>query len=161
MTVQALSKYLKTLKRQTELELTKTEVKIAQIEENIAYYERMLALIDPDGSVSKDGDLKTIVSSADSQRLSLEHCRTPKKMKRPQYAGFTLVESIQKVLDNNQDPMLVNQIVESIFDVRSKKEFLRAKNALYVELRSNSRGSAKKWKKISKYLYASLLFKAE
>jgi hypothetical protein len=81
------------------------------------------------------------------------HQRSPMEMKRPQYVGLTFAESIEKVLDDRQQPMLVDQIVEAIFDAESEEELWRAKNSLSVELR---RG--KRWKKLSRNIYASNSF---
>jgi len=98
----------------------------------------------------KDADLE----KASSQN---RHQRNPVEMKRPQYVGLTFAESIEKVLNDRQKPMLVDHIVEAIFDAESEEELWRAKNSLSVELR---RGAVthKKWKKVARKTYASNSF---
>ena len=87
------------------------------------------------------------------------HQRSPMEMKRPQYVGLTFAESIEKILNDRQQPMLVDQIVEAIFDAASEEEFWRAKNSLSVELRRGAEGEHKRWKKLSRNIYASNSFK--
>ena len=98
----------------------------------------------------KDADLE----KASSQN---RHQRNPVEMKRPQYVGLTFAASIEKVLNDRQKPMLVDHIVEAIFDAESEEELWRAKNSLSVELR---RGAVthKKWKKVARKTYASNSF---
>jgi len=86
------------------------------------------------------------------------HQRNPVEMKRPQYEKLTFAESIEKVLNDRQQPMLVDQIVEAIFDAASEEEFWRAKNSLSVELRRGAQPQYKKWKKLSRNIYASNSF---
>ncbi|GEM_PF-1310087 len=86
------------------------------------------------------------------------HQRSPMEMKRPQYVGLTFAESIEKVLNDRQQPMLVDQIVEAIFDAASEEEFWRAKNSLSVELRRGAEPQYKRWKKLSRNIYASNSF---
>lgn len=85
------------------------------------------------------------------------HQRNPVEMKRPQYIGLTFAEAIEQVLNNHQGSMLVDQIVEAIFDAQSEGEFWRAKNSLSVELRRGAE-THKRWKKLSRNIYASNLF---
>ena len=84
--------------------------------------------------------------------------RSPMEMKRPQYVGLTFAESIEKVLNDRQQPMLVNEIVEAIFDAESEEEFWRAKNSLSVELRRGAEPQYKRWKKLFRNIYASNSF---
>lgn len=86
------------------------------------------------------------------------HQRSPMEMKRPQYVGLTFAESIEKILNDRQQPMLVDQIVEAIFDAASEEEFWRAKNSLSVELRRGADPQYKRWKKLSRNIYASNSF---
>jgi hypothetical protein len=86
------------------------------------------------------------------------HKRSPMDMKRLQYQGLTFAESIEKVLNDRQEPMLVDQIVEAIFDAESEEEFWRAKNSLSVELRRGAEPQYKRWKKLSRNIYASNSF---
>lgn len=86
------------------------------------------------------------------------HQRSPMEMKRPQYVGLTFAESIEKILNDSQQPMRVDQIVEAIFDAASEEEFWRAKNSLSVELRRGAE-THKRWKKLGRNLYASILCK--
>lgn len=86
------------------------------------------------------------------------HQRSPMEMKRPQYVGLTFAESIEKILNDSQHPMLVDQIVEAIFDAESEQEFWRAKNSLSVELRRGAEPQYKRWKKLSRNIYASNSF---
>ena len=85
-----------------------------------------------------------------------KHQRNPVQMKRPQYLGLTFTESIEKVLNDRQEPMLVDRIVEAIFDAEPGEEFFRAKNSLSVELRRGAE-THKRWKKLSRNIYASNL----
>lgn len=84
------------------------------------------------------------------------HQRNPVEIKRPQYLGLTFAESIEKVLNAHQEPMLADRIVEAIFDAESEEEFGRAKNSLSVELRRGAE-THKRWKKLGRNLYASNL----
>jgi hypothetical protein len=84
------------------------------------------------------------------------HQRNPVEMKRPQYLGLTFAESIEKVLNAHQEPMLADRIVEAIFDAESEEEFWRAKNSLSVELRRGAE-THKRWKKLARNIYASNL----
>ncbi|MEG4442487.1 MAG: hypothetical protein U7126_10940 [Microcoleus sp.] len=84
------------------------------------------------------------------------HQRNPVEIKRPQYLGLTFAESIEKVLNAHQEPMLADRIVEAIFDAESEEEFWRAKNSLSVELRRGAE-THKRWKKLGRNLYASNL----
>ncbi|MEG3920035.1 hypothetical protein QUA07_12955 [Microcoleus sp. T3_A4] len=84
------------------------------------------------------------------------HQRNPVEIKRPQYLGLTFAESIEKVLNAHQEPMLADGIVEAIFDAESEEEFWRAKNSLSVELRRGAE-THKRWKKLGRNLYASNL----
>ncbi|MEG5056584.1 hypothetical protein QUB60_02180 [Microcoleus sp. A2-C5] len=100
-----------------------------------------------------------------SQDASLEkassqnrHQRNPVEMKRPQYVGLTFAESIEKILNDSQEPMQVDRIVEAIFDAPSEEEFWRAKNSLSVELRRGADPQFKRWKKLNRYTYASNSF---
>ncbi|UNU22934.1 hypothetical protein [Microcoleus vaginatus] len=86
------------------------------------------------------------------------HQRSPMEMKRPQYVGLTFAESIEKILNARQEPMLVDRIVEAIFDAESEEEFWRAKNSLSVELRRGAEPQYKRWKKLSRNIYASNSF---
>ena len=86
------------------------------------------------------------------------HQRSPMEMKRRQYVGVTFAESIEKILNDRQQPMLVDQIVEAIFDAESEEEFWRAKNSLSVELRRGAEPQYKRWKKLSRNIYASNSF---
>jgi len=86
------------------------------------------------------------------------HQRSPMDMKRPQYVGLTFAESIEKVLNDRQQLMRVDQIVHAIFDVKSEEEFWRAKNSLSVELRRGADPKYKRWKKLSRNIYASNSF---
>jgi hypothetical protein len=86
------------------------------------------------------------------------HQRSPMEMKRRQYVGVTFAESIEKILNDRQQPMLVDQIVEAIFDAASEEEFGRAKNSLSVELRRGAEPQYKRWKKLGRNLYASNSF---
>ena len=99
----------------------------------------------------KDADLE----KASSQN---RHQRSPVEMKRPQYVGLTFAESIEKVLNDRQQLMRVDQIVHAIFDVKSEEEFWRAKNSLSVELRRGADPKYKRWKKLSRNIYASNSF---
>ena len=101
---------------------------------------------------SQDADLE----KASSQN---RHQRNPVEMKRPQYVGLTFVESIEKVLNDRQEPMLVDRIVEAIFDAEPGEEFFRAKNSLSGELRRGAQNEHKRWKKLGRNLYASNLCK--
>jgi hypothetical protein len=83
--------------------------------------------------------------------------RNPVEMKRPQYVGLTFAESIEKVLNDSQEPMLVDRIVEAIFDAEPGEEFFRAKNSLSGELRRGAQNEYKRWKKLGRNLYASNL----
>ena len=85
------------------------------------------------------------------------HQRNPVEMKRPQYEKLTFAESIEKVLNDRQKPMLVDHIVEAIFDAESEEELWRAKNSLSVELRRGAE-THKKWKKVARKTYASNSF---
>lgn len=87
--------------------------------------------------------------------------RNPMQMKRPQYVGLTFAESIEKVLNDHQEPMLADGIVEAIFDTESEEEFWRAKNSLSVELRRGAEPQYKRWKKLSRNIYASNSFNEE
>jgi hypothetical protein len=87
------------------------------------------------------------------------HQRSPMEMKRPQYVGLTFAESIEKVLNDRQQPMLVDRIVDAIFDAESEEEFGRAKNSLSVELRRGAEGEHKRWKKLSRNIYQRNGFK--
>jgi hypothetical protein len=100
---------------------------------------------------SEDASLK----KASSQN---RHHRSPMDMKRPQYVGVSFAESIEKILNDRQQPMLVDQIVEAIFDAASEEEFWRAKNSLSVELRRGAQPPYKRWKKLSRNIYASNSF---
>jgi hypothetical protein len=84
--------------------------------------------------------------------------RNPGEMKRPQYVGLTFAESIEKVLNDSQEPMLVDRIVEAIFDAEPGEEFFRAKNSLSGELRRGAQPQYKRWKKLSRNIYASNSF---
>lgn len=84
------------------------------------------------------------------------HQRNPVQMKRRQYKELTFAESIEKVLNDRQKPMLVDHIVEAIFDAESEEEFWRAKNSLSVELRRGA--ETHKWKKVARKTYASNSF---
>lgn len=142
------------LRNQTELQLARAEARIAQLKEKIAYFQGVLAAIDSDGSIPTD----TVEPILISDRANSKDRRTPKKMKRPQYLGLTAAESIEKVLASSQEPMSVDRIVETIFDTQSDEEFWTAKFYLGIELRSGAKGEFRRWKKLSKRLYASLLF---
>ena len=85
--------------------------------------------------------------------------RNPLEMKRPQYVGLTFAQSIEKVLNDSQEPMLVDRIVEAIFDAEPGEEFFRAKNSLSGELRRGVQNEYKRWKKLGRNLYASNLCK--
>ena len=87
------------------------------------------------------------------------HQRSPMEMKRPQYVGLTFAESIEKILNDRQQPMRVDQIVQAIFDVASEEEFWRAKNSLSVELRRGAQPQYKRWKKLGRNLYQRSGFK--
>ncbi|MEG4084360.1 hypothetical protein [Microcoleus sp. POL10_C6] len=101
---------------------------------------------------SEDADLE---KASSQNRLQ----RNPVEMKRPQYVGLTFVESIEKVLNDSQEPMLVDRIVEAIFDAEPGEEFFRAKNSLSGELRRGAHNEYKRWKKLGRNLYASNLCK--
>lgn len=118
-------------------------------------------------SLAGDEDIKGGLPniSLASEDASLEkassqnrHQRSPMEMKRPQYVGLTFAESIEKILNDRQQPMLVDQIVEAIFDAASEEEFWRAKNSLSVELRRGAEPQYKRWKKLSRHIYASNSF---
>jgi hypothetical protein len=181
-------KWLKEQIDQQKSELAEVEAKAVKLRASIVYYEGMLALVAPEevaltptqmlsetealtlnggrvastSSLGADEHLKGGLPniSLASEDASLEkassqnrHQRSPMEMKRPQYVGLTFAESIEKVLNDRQQPMLVDQIVEAIFDAESEEELWRAKNSLSVELR---RG--KRWKKLSRNIYASNSF---
>ena len=181
-------KWLKEQIDEQKSELAEVQAKAVQLKASIVYYEGMLALVAPEEVASTPTDMlsetealtlnggrvaSTSSLGADehlkgglpnislaSEDASLEkarsqntHQRSPMEMKRPQYVGLTFAESIEKVLNDRQQPMLVDQIVEAIFDAESEEELWRAKNSLSVELR---RG--KRWKKLSRNIYASNLF---
>ncbi|MEG4520679.1 MULTISPECIES: hypothetical protein [unclassified Microcoleus] len=118
-------------------------------------------------SLAGDEDLKGGLPniSLASEDASLEKAssqnrpqRSPMDMKRPLYVGLTFAESIEKILNDRQQPMLVDQIVEVIFDTESAEEFWRAKNSLSVELRRGAEPQYKRWKKLSRNIYASNSF---
>lgn len=118
-------------------------------------------------SLGADQHLKGDITnfSLASEDASLEkassqnrHQRSPMEMKRPQYVGVTFAESIEKILNDSQQPMRVDQIVEAIFDAASEEEFWRAKNSLSVELRRGAEPQYKRWKKLSRHIYASNSF---
>ena len=181
-------KWLKEQIDEQKSELAEVQAKAVQLKASIVYYEGMLALVAPEEVASTPTDMlsetealtlnggrvaSTSSLGADehlkgglpnislaSEDASLEkassqnrHQRSPMEMKRPQYVGLTFAESIEKILNDRQQPMLVDQIVEAIFDAESEEELWRAKNSLSVELR---RG--KRWKKLSRNIYASNLF---
>ncbi len=181
-------KWLKEQIDEQKSELAEVQAKAVQLKASIVYYEGMLALVAPEEVASTPTDMlsetkaltlnggrvaSTSSLGADehlkgglpnislaSEDASLEkassqnrHQRSPMEMKRPQYVGLTFAESIEKVLNDRQQPMLVDQIVEAIFDPESEEELWRAKNSLSVELR---RG--KRWKKLSRNIYASNSF---
>lgn len=97
-------------------------------------------------------------ASLEKASFQNRHQRNPVDMKRPQYVRLTFAECIEKVLKDRQEPMLVDQIVEAIFDAQSEEEVWRAKNSLSVELRRGADPQFKRWKKLNRYTYASNSF---
>jgi hypothetical protein len=89
----------------------------------------------------------------DIEEAQEETKRNPKDMMRDEFAGMTLRDAAQKILEEFYHPISTQQITAKMFQADSDDESLRAKNSLAAELRRGAKDG--RWQKTERGLFVS------